>query len=191
MTADQPEALAVLRNLLAARGASSIKAMGKKFRIMDDDGSRSLNFEEFFKGITDCGMDITKAQAQDLFSYLDKDKGGAIDFEEFLKCMRPEMSQARIDIIDEAFKKMDKTGDGVVTIADMDRAFNARDHPKYQSGEWDQARCFEEYLTTFEEPNNPDGKVTKEEFFNYYCGVSASYDLDEQFDVMMRNGWKI
>lgn len=34
-------------------------------------------------------------------------------------------------------------------------------------------------------------QVTKEEFMNYYAGVSASIDTDVYFIVMMRNAWKL
>jgi len=34
-------------------------------------------------------------------------------------------------------------------------------------------------------------QVTKEEFINYYSGVSASIDDDQYFVVMMNNAWKL
>ena len=50
------------------------------------------------------------------------------------------MSKARLSLIDQAFKKMDKTGDGKITEADMKGVYDVRHHPKYKSGEWTAAQ---------------------------------------------------
>ena len=36
-----------------------------------------------------------------------------------------------------------------------------------------------------------DGKVTQQEFENYYSNVSSSIDNDDYFELMIRNAWHI
>ena len=55
---------------------------------MDDDGSRTLDFKEFKKGISDYGLDLDMKELQEMFSSFDRDGGGTIDFDEFLISLR-------------------------------------------------------------------------------------------------------
>lgn len=174
-----------------SRGASGIKGLGRTFKIMDDDASRSLDFKEFKKGIHDYGLMMEDEELKDLFARLDKDNSGTLDFDEFLKALRPPMSNCRRSLISQAFRKLDKTGDCVITVEDLKGVYNVKKHSKYLSGEWTEEQCLRQFLDSFDTPNDKDGKVTEEEFVNYYSGVSASVDSDAYFDLMMRNAWKL
>lgn len=55
---------------------------------MDDDGSKSLNYEEFKCGLNDFGMSFSASDVQEMFSYIDKDGSGTIRFDEFLQAIR-------------------------------------------------------------------------------------------------------
>jgi hypothetical protein len=83
-----PLILQQLKTALKARGASGIIGMGRIFRIMDDDGSKSLNMAEFKKGIKENGLNFSEIQLNQLFALFDKDKSGSIDYEEFLQALR-------------------------------------------------------------------------------------------------------
>lgn len=85
---------------------------------------------------------------------------------------------------------MDKTGDGVITVADLMSTYDVSRHPKFISGEKTKEQIIKKYLDVFQR-NDTDDEVTKDDFINYYSGISASIDNDEYFVCMMKNAWDL
>jgi len=179
-----------IRLLCLQRGTAGIMALGRTFRIMDDNRSGDLNFQEFKNGLHDLGLNVSDEEYQHLFRLFDRDGSGTVKYDEFLQAVRPPMGKMRVQLIDLAFKKLDKSGDGIVTIDDLKGVYNVKAHPEYQNGNKTEKQLLEEFLKKFEE-GTPDGNLTKEEFHDYYAGVSASIDDDMYFDLMMRQCWKL
>lgn len=75
------------------------------------------------------------------------------------RLLQPPMSKARKEVVMQAFRKLDKTGDGVITIEDLQGVYNAKYHPKYQNGEWTEEQVFRTFLDNFDSPYDKDGKV--------------------------------
>nr|XP_020739414.1 calcyphosin isoform X2 [Odocoileus virginianus texanus] len=103
---------------------------------------------------------------------------------------QPPMSQAREAVIAAAFAKLDRSGDGVVTVDDLRGVYSGRAHPKVRSGEWTEEQVLRRFLDNFDS-SEKDGQVTLAEFQDYYSGVSASMDTDEEFVAMMTSAWRL
>ena len=54
--ADVEAILTKVKDQLKARGAESIGALGRAFKIMDDNGDRKLDKDEMYYGLTDYGV---------------------------------------------------------------------------------------------------------------------------------------
>ena len=186
-----------LRTKLASRGARGIIGLGKQFRIMDDNNSRNLDLYEFTKAVKDYMLGFSDNEIKVLFSYFDSDRGGAVDYDEFIRILRGPMNPARKRFVAQAYAKLDKDGSGYIDINDIKGVYSAKTHPDVLAGKKTEEQILLEFLETFEthhslrNNNAPDHVVTKEEFEEYYNNVSASVDNDQYFELMMNNAWKI
>jgi len=185
------EILSILKVELCKRGAKGLSGLARKFRIIDDDNSKSLDAEEFAKAMNECAVMLTKDQLLQLFNWFDTDGNGSIGYEEFLEGVRGEMNDVRRGLVMLAFDVMDKDGNGFLEPDDVVSSYNAKKHPEVLAGKKTENEVLTEFLDTFDVGGEKDGKVTKNEFCNYYKNISASIDRDDYFELMIRNAWHI
>lgn len=187
--------LEALKSRLAARGARGFVGIARNFKIIDDDRSGSLDYNEFSKAMRDFRVDFPEKDLRKLFNYFDVDNNGTIDYEEFIHRLRGEMNSSRRQLVTQAFNKLDSNGNGIVELDDIKGVYNARLHPDVKAGKKTEDEILCEFLDTFEthhasyKEDTRDHRVTIEEFMEYYAHVSASIDDDRYFDLMMRNSW--
>lgn len=66
-----------------------------------------------------------------------------------------------------------------------------------KTGKKTEDEVLKEFLETFEMHHNilhgyqSDGRVTLEEFVEYYTNISSNIDNDAYFDLMMSNAWNL
>jgi len=188
-------AIAKMREVLSLRagGFESLKAIYSQFRIIDRDHSGQLSKEEF-----DIALDIlfsaykvtfTQAEKNSLFQFFDKDKCGALDYDEFVRGIRGEMNDFRIDWVKQAFAVLDTDGSGIVTTQEIGSTYDPSQNPAVQSGKLSPQDAIRQFMKQWD--GNNDGKITMEEFLDNYQWVSASIDNDDYFELMIRNAWHI
>jgi len=96
---DPDELVERLKTKLASRGARGIIGLGKSFRIMDDNNSRSLDLYEFTKAMKDYMLGFSEKEIQRLFDYFDGDRSGEVDYDEFIRAIRGPMNANRKKIV--------------------------------------------------------------------------------------------
>ena len=66
----------------------SVFLLFRTFRVIDDNGSRTLDLQELEYGLRDFGVNMSRAEVNQLFNEIDKDHSGHISFDEFLQALR-------------------------------------------------------------------------------------------------------
>jgi DNA-binding beta-propeller fold protein YncE len=89
-----------------------------------------------------------------------------------------------------AFDILDKDKSGFVTIDDLVDVYDVTSNPAFKAGKITKQQAYEEFLSQWDRLEK-DGMVSREEFEDYYKGVSSSIDDDDYFELMIRNAWRI
>ena len=183
--------MAKVKSILIARnGEHGIGGLGRMFRIIDDAGDGVLDREDFKWGLYDYGVRISDQEFGMILDFFDVNGDGVISFDEFLVTLRGDMNPARKAVVQEAYEKLDVTADGIVTLADLERLYDASHHQEVLDGKMTEQEVLAGFLGQWD-TTTKDGVVTFDEFLRYYRDVSASVDTDEYFEQMVRNAWRL
>ena len=110
-------------------------------------------------------------------------------FEEFLYAVRGRPSSDRQKVIDLVFYKFDKNKTGSADPNELRKVFNCLKHPRYLEGSYNEDQIFYLYLQNFSSLN--DGLINKEEWDDYYSGVSTTIDNDFHFIRLIKDQFKV
>jgi len=184
-----PEILAQVKKALAERGTRGIISLNRKCRVLDDNQNDNLSKAEFKNAMSDSGVKLLEEEFAQLVKFFDTDRRNEINYEEFLKGLRGTLPQRRANIIKFAFSKLDRDNNSLLDPAHLMQTFSAGQHPDALNGTRTTQEVLREFLETFEVGGEVDGKVTANEFMNYYHNASISINNDDIFEQMMLNTW--
>ena len=130
------------------------------------------------------------AAAAQVISAFDVSGDGSITFDEFLRGIRGGINKRRRELVSLAFDVLDKDHSGEVTIEDVAAAYDVSQHPDVKAGKTTPKDVLSEFMSQWDK-GVKDGKITRDEFLEYYKDVSASIDDDDYFELVIRNAWHI
>ena len=84
-----PIVLQRVRDQIHARGAKTIRGLGRTFRNFDSfDGNKKIDADEFYSGLCEIQIRVTRDEANQLMRLFDSDNDGHVNFDEFLVGIR-------------------------------------------------------------------------------------------------------
>jgi len=168
-------------------GVNGVRAMRHMLDRYDTSGDGQLSAAEFSAAMRDLRVDVTSREVAELVAYFDTDNSGRISLAELHAGLRPPIPDARLALVRRAFARADRGNDGAVTLDDLVqvlRGLNGGGAPT--SAQMDNVKMVLAGLDSV-----PDGRVTLQEFVDYYADVSSMIPDDGEFEALMANCWKL
>ncbi len=169
--------------------SGGLLGLSNLFKEYDLDGSGALNWEEFCTALQKCGLTPSPQDIRSLFLELDKDGNNEISYDEFLQTMRGDLSKPRRALITRIFESIDSDNDGVISMTDIGKCFNPKNHPDVRSGRKTVAVLIQEFFDSFGTVSNT-GYISLDQFIEYYANIAA-FDDDAKFNETMKSIWTI
>ena len=146
---------------------------------------------KFLQAMRQINMTLTNGELRILFEFYDEEDFGLIDYELFVHGVRDKLNDFRLNLVKKAFNQLDKDGSGLLDASDIASLYDSSVHPDVISGSSSSQQVLSSFLETFDVGCVVSGKVTIDEFINYYSNISESIDNDDYFELMIRNVWHI
>lgn len=192
-----------LRSILTQRGYSGIMSMRRTFMIIDENSNKKITFDEFEKLFKKYRYDLSPEEINNLFNYFDKDGSGFIDYDKFINGICGNLNKFRQDVLKQVFIKLDDDEKGYITVGQMRKEYNPKEHPLVRQGKRTEDEILAEFLDVLEYHFNllieksddnldvNDVKVDFDDFCEFYKNISVCIEDDKYFEVMVLSEWGI
>ena len=194
---DGEKALNILKDIIKQRGSRGILGMRRCFMIYDEENTRILTFDNFYKYITNFLIPLTRNQALSLFKLFDKQNSGEINYDSLVNELISNFNESRRNLVNNAFNKLDKGKKGVLNMNIIRGAFKPSGHPDVISGKKVEQEVLAEFLDNFDyhfnllnQGRNPDDEeITNQEFIDFYRYISCGIEDDSIFKEIISGVW--
>ena len=121
------------REACAHTRAPVLQEVAKMIGELDQDGSGSIEFEEFAKMMTSRTKQTSQEELLNAFKVFDKERNGVIERDELEHVLKTIGLEVTPEMIDEMMIVADPDGKGGVTYEDFQKLWDAGDHDDEES----------------------------------------------------------
>jgi len=187
------DVLIKLREKLLARARAGdegvVRGLSRTLRVMDANNSGCLDKKELTEALLKIGLRVEPKDIDTIVKVYDRDGSGSISLTEFLRGVRGRLNARRRDLVMAAYKILDKNNDESITLAELADCYDTVNHPAVKKGTRTPQEVLQEFMGQWDKDGS--GTVTWVEWLDYYKDISGSIELDDYFELMMRNAWRM
>ncbi|PWV00200.1 hypothetical protein TcG_02657 [Trypanosoma cruzi] len=163
---------AVMASPLAARQVSLL------LRVKDAEGAFFLTREDFLATLWQQRLYIAKPE--EVLEVLDTRGDSSVDYLLYLTMLLPQLSPARMMMLERLWELFPKDTCGTIDVLELHNSFNAKD------GEEKNA-----FLSAWDVRLAIQRRVTLEEIIDWYIPMSATVQLDKDFEAVLKRQWSL
>ena len=198
----EKEVLSLLTDKLFKRGLRGILYLYSQFLSLCPDLNK-ISFSDFILVLKIQHLNIDINSSKKIFNMFSiiQDEKSYLDFYSFMRTYKKELNEYKLNIVEEAFSKIDIKGEDKININVVKMKYNAKNHPDVLNGKYSEDEKIMEFLDCFglcyeilkldSEMKSNDNKdyVDFEIFANFYEYVSFIYPNDRDFEYVVRSTW--
>ena len=198
----EKEALSILTNKLLKRGLRGILYLYSQFLSLCPNLDK-ISFNDFVLVLKIQHINLDINSTKKIFNMFKIIKGeeSFLDFYSFMRTYKKELNEYKLNIVEEAFSKIDSKGEEKVSLNMIKMNYNASKHPDVLNGKYSEDEKIMEFLDCFGlcyeilkldsniKNGNDEQYVDFEIFANFYEYVSFIYPKDRDFEYVVRSTW--
>ena len=118
------------RKTFQLRGVRAIMSLRRTLMLLDVNFTKILNLKDFKNLLLKTfRFDFEEIEIQNLFNYLDKERKGEINYEDFINELVGEVNNNRRKILKLVYDKINEDNENYITVGQMRNSYNAKENP--------------------------------------------------------------
>eukprot|EP01016_Furgasonia_blochmanni_P013733 TRINITY_DN1704_c0_g1_i1.p1 TRINITY_DN1704_c0_g1~~TRINITY_DN1704_c0_g1_i1.p1 ORF type:complete len:358 (-),score=87.35 TRINITY_DN1704_c0_g1_i1:237-1235(-) len=183
-------AILTIRNTLRVKGGLTRSNLQSTFNSADTLKDGKLDVTEFQRCCIKLGIILATIDQQALLKYFDSDRNGTISAEEFITALIVPLTTARLQVVNNAWFKLDPRQTGSVSVSVCRSNFSAAKHMDVIRGIRTEEEVFQQdFLAYF--PTVSTTGITYMAFIAYYTDESSKYLSDDVFCPLVQDTWNL